>query len=61
MVINFDAVVLKLQQGVDGFPLGVRCILVEDEKSLTMVRTGYSTVGAYHEPGDDMVVNAFYK
>ena len=33
---------------------------MEDENGLTMVRVGYITLGKNLEPGDYMVVNAFY-
>ena len=36
--------------------------MVEDENEISMahIRMGYSAVSAYFEPGDDMIVNAFY-
>ena len=45
---------------MNGWTLGVGCILTNNENDFTLSRTGYSAVSTYPELGDYMIINPFY-
>ena len=57
MVIDCDVVVLQLERRVDRSLLSVA---LEDEEDFPFPRIRDGFVGALFEPGDNMIVNAFY-
>ena len=45
---------------MDGWFLGVGCVLMENENDFALSHTGYSTMGTYPRLGDYMIANSFY-